>query len=151
MIIYINIINIYKISLMGSFLEFTDENVKPYTTREQNFDEEFIKNPDNENIIEYYNFCKGLIFVDGKSIKVNVDQKFAVEYLANHTIPKQRKNTPSYKSKDEAIELVENKTFYPHEMSYKGGNSNHIYVFKATKKGKFKINFTTYKITVIVE
>ena len=36
-------------------------------------------------------------------------------------------------------------------MSYKGGNSNHIYVFKATKKGKFKINFTTYKITVIVE
>ena len=71
---------------MGSFLEFTDENVKPYTTREQNFDEEFIKNPDNEDIIEYYNFCKGLIFVDGKSIKVNVDQKFAVEYLANHTI-----------------------------------------------------------------
>ena len=117
---------------MGSFLEFTDENVKPYTTREQNFDEEFIKNPDNENIIEYYNFCKGLIFVDGKSIKVNVDQKFAVEYLANHTIPKQRKNTPSYKSKDEAIELVENKTFYPHEKFYKGGNSNHIYVFKAT-------------------
>jgi len=70
MIIYINIINIYKISLMGSFLESTDENVKPYTTREQNFDEEFIKNPDNEDIIEYYNFCKGLIFVDGKSIKL---------------------------------------------------------------------------------
>ena len=136
---------------MGSLLESKDENTKPFSTRERTFDEEFIKNPDNEEIIKYYDFCKGLIFVEGKSITVNVDQKFAVEYLANYTIPRPRKNTPSYKSKDDAIELVENKSFYPYKFGIRGGDTHHIYVFKATKKGKFKINFTTYKISVTVE
>ena len=96
------------------------------------------------NISSYWNdnFYSSIIYL-------KVDQKFAVEFETNFTIPPDcRDPIPKYESKDDAIELIGTKVFYPHKDGIDGGDSYKVYIFKATEKGKFKIKFSDYTIDV---
>ena len=101
---------------------------------------------------EYYNYCKDLSFIDkDNKITVKVNQKFAEKYSNNYTVPPQFwKDIPSVQSKSEGIEYIETRSFYPHPNYLMGGESVTLIVFKATKKGKFKINFPNYTVDVNV-
>jgi len=100
---------------------------------------------------EYYNFCKDISFIENNQITVKVNQKFAEKYSNNYTVPPQFwKEIPSVQSKNEGIEYIETRTFYPHPYGLMGGDSVILKVFKATKKGKFKINFPNYTVDVNV-
>ena len=100
---------------------------------------------------EYYNFCKDISFIENNQITVKVNQKFAEKYSNNYTVPPQFwKEIPSVQSKNEGIEYIETRTFYPHPKGLMGGDSVILKVFKATKKGKFKINFPNYTVDVNV-
>ncbi len=54
----------------------------------------------------------------------------------------------SVKRKSEEIELIERKEFYPYPYGTCGGDTYKIYVFKATKKGEYTIEFSSKTITV---
>ena len=101
---------------------------------------------------EYYNYCKDLSFIDkDNKITVKVNQKFAEKCSNNYTVPPQFwKDIPSVQSKSEGIEYIETRSFYPHPDYLMGGDSVTLIVFKATKKGKFKINFPNYTVDVNV-
>ena len=101
---------------------------------------------------EYYNYCKDLSFIDkDNKITVKVNQKFAEKCSNNYTVPPQFwKDIPSVQSKSEGIEYIETRSFYPHPNYLMGGESVILIVFKATKKGKFKINFPNYTVDVNV-
>ena len=101
---------------------------------------------------EYYNYCKDLSFIDkDNKITVKVNQKFAEKCSNNYTVPPQFwKDIPSVQSKSEGIEYIETRSFYPHPNYLMGGESVTLIVFKATKKGKFKINFPNYTVDVNV-
>ena len=101
---------------------------------------------------EYYNYCKDLSFIDkDNKITVKVNQKFAEKCSSNYTVPPQFwKDIPSVQSKSEGIEYIETRSFYPHPNYLMGGDSVTLIVFKATKKGKFKINFPNYTVDVNV-
>ena len=101
---------------------------------------------------EYYNYCKDLSFIDkDNKITVKVNQKFAEKCSNNYTVPPQFwKDIPSVQSKSEGIEYIETRSFYPHPNYLMGGDSVILIVFKATKKGKFKINFPKYTVDVNV-
>ena len=101
---------------------------------------------------EYYNYCKDLSFIDkDNKITVKVNQKFAEKCSNNYTVPPQFwKDIPSVQSKSEGIEYIETRSFYPHPDYLMGGESVTLIVFKATKKGKFKINFPNYTVDVNV-
>ena len=90
------------------------------------------------------------ILVNNK-ITVKVNQKFAEKCSNNYTVPPQFwKDIPSVQSKSEGIEYIETRSFYPHPNYLMGGESVTLIVFKATKKGKFKINFPNYTVDVNV-
>ena len=101
---------------------------------------------------EYYNYCKDLSFIDkDNKITVKVNQKFTEKCSNNYTVPPQFwKDIPSVQSKSEGIEYIETRSFYPHPNYLMGGESVTLIVFKATKKGKFKINFPNYTVDVNV-
>ena len=100
---------------------------------------------------EYYNFCKDLSFIHDNQVTVKVNQKFAEKFSNNYTVPPQFwKDIPSVQSKNEGIEYIDTRTFYPHPIGLMGGESVILMVFKATKKGKFKINFQNYTVDVNV-
>ena len=60
------------------------------------------------------------------------------------------KSYPKVESKSEEIELIDTRTFYPYPISTCGGDNHRIFVFKANKKGKFKIKFSTHTVKVKV-
>jgi len=100
---------------------------------------------------EYKNFCKDLIFIKDNKVTVKVNQKFAEEACRNFTIhPKYWSDYPTVKSKNDEIELIETQTFYPYPSGTCGGSNHRIFVFKANKKGKFKIKFSTHTVKVKV-
>ena len=105
----------------------------------------------SENQQEYYNFCKDLSFIHNNQITVKINQKFAEKFSNNYTVPPQFwKDIPSVQSKIEGIEYIDTRTFYPHPYGLMGGDSVTLMVFKATKKGKFKINFPNNTVDVNV-
>ena len=105
----------------------------------------------SENEQKYYNFCKDLSFIHENQITVKVNQKFAEKFGNNYTVPPQFwKDIPSVQSKSKEIEYIDTRTFYPHPSYMMGGDSVTLMVFKATKKGKFKINFPNYTVDVNV-
>ena len=105
----------------------------------------------SENEWKYYNFCKDLSFIHENQITVKVNQKFAEKFGNNYTVPPQFwKDIPSVQSKSKEIEYIDTRTFYPHPSYMMGGDSVTLMVFKATKKGKFKINFPNYTVDVNV-
>ena len=55
-----------------------------------------------------------------------------------------------YYHQTKEIEYIDTRTFYPHPSYMMGGDSVTLMVFKATKKGKFKINFPNYTVDVNV-
>ena len=80
-----------------------------------------------------------------------MNQKFAREFIINFTIFSNiGKEFPTLDSKDDSIELIETKTCYPHYEGTTGGATHKIFVFKAIKKGKFKIKFSDHTIKVRV-
>ena len=110
----------------------------------------FMKPPDYSSLIaqallsqeerEYYNFCRDLSFIYHNQITVKVNQKFAERFENNYTInPQFWKDIPSIQSKDEGIELIETRLFYPHPRGMMVGDTVTPAAPKATKKGKFKI------------
>ena len=105
----------------------------------------------SENEWKYYNFCKDLSFIKENQITVKVNQKFAEKFGNNYTVPPEFwKDIPSVQSKSKEIEYIDTRTFYPHPSYMMGGDSVTLMVFKATKKGKFKINFPNYTVDVNV-
>ena len=109
------------------------------------------KNDKGRRAREYKDFCKDLIFIEKNKITVRVNQKFAREFRINFTIFSNiGKEFPTLDSKDDSIELIETKTCYPHYEGTTGGATHKIFVFKATKKGKFKIKFSDHTIEVRV-
>ena len=100
---------------------------------------------------ECKNFCKDLIFIKDNKVTVKVNQKFAEEACRNFTIhPKYWSDYPTVKSKNDEIELIDTQTFYPYPSGTCGGSNHRIFVFKANKKGKFKIKFSTHTVKVKV-
>ena len=78
-------------------------------------------------------------------------KNFAREFRINFTIFSNiGKEFPTLDSKDDSIELIETKTCHPHYEDTIGGATHKIFVFKATKKGKFKIKFSDHTIKVRV-
>ena len=63
--------------------------------------------------------------------------------------PKFQEHIPSFEKADERIKFIESKSFYPYPDDWTGGDTHCIYVFKATKKGNFKIEFSSHEIKVI--
>ena len=55
---------------------------------------------------------------------------------------------PSFEKADEGIKFIERRRFYPHPDGWTGGDTVEINVFKATKKGNFKIKFDICEIKV---
>ena len=109
------------------------------------------KNDKERWVREYKDFCKDLIFIEKNKITVRVNQKFAREFIINFTIFSNiGKEFPTLDSKDDSIELIETKTCHPHYEDTIGGATHKIFVFKATKKGKFKIKFSDHTIKVRV-
>ena len=107
--------------------------------------------PVRDPVEEYENFCKDLIFIKDNKVTVKVNQKFAEEACRNFTIhPKYWSDYPTVKSKNDEIELIETQTFYPYPSGTCGGSNHRIFVFKANKKGKFKIKFSTHTVKVKV-
>ena len=106
---------------------------------------------ENRPVREYNSFCKKYKFCEGKDITVKVKEKFAVDFKANYSLPPEYHHPiDKVESKDKEIELVNTEEFYPYPYGWCGGYTHVIYVFKATKKGTYKINFTSYTINVIV-
>ena len=100
----------------------------------------------------YDEYCKDLIFIEGKEITVKKKQKFAKKFSNNYTIPPEFwSEGPNLKSTEKEIKLIEKQSFYPYPGGYCGGDTVTIYVFQAMKKGEYKINFSssTIKVTVI--
>lgn len=105
----------------------------------------------DRQVREYNRFCKKLKFIEGNEINVKVNQKFASRFSANFTLPPEYQGKiPQIKSKDEEILLVEERSFYPYPDGWCGGRTFCIYVFKATKKGNYKIKYDTCEINVTV-
>ena len=101
---------------------------------------------------EYRKFIKNLKLVEGDEITVKVKQKFGAEFSTNYTIETDyREKIPDYEKADEGIEYIGGRQFYPHPDGTRGGDSKYIYVFKARKKGNFKIKFNTHEVKVIVD
>jgi len=107
--------------------------------------------PVRDPVEEYENFCKDLIFIEDNKVTIKVNQKFAAEFCRNYTIsPEFWSDFPKVESKDESIELIDTRTFYPYSLGTCGGDDHRIFVFKANKKGKFKIKFDTHTVKVKV-
>ena len=106
----------------------------------------------NAPVREYKKFCKKYKFCKGNQITIKVNEMFAVKFKGNYTIPPQYwKDMDKVEKSDEEIKLVEKRSFYPYPDGACGGDTVKIYVFQATKKGKFKVNLTSYAITVKVK
>ena len=89
-----------------------------------------LKRPDYP-VMQYTNYCKDLIFIEDNKVTVEVNQKFARKFISNFTIaPKCWKDFPTIQSKDEEIELIETRTFYPYSRDVCGGCDHRIFVFK---------------------
>ena len=46
------------------------------------------------------------------------------------------------------MELIKTRKFYPYPPDTCGGSEHKIFVFRANKKGKFKIKFSTHIVKV---
>ena len=130
-------------------IEDIGKNIKDACQALLNLEE--AKNDKERWVREYKDFCKDLIFIEKNKITVRVNQKFAREFIINFTIFSNiGKEFPTLDSKDDSIELIETKTCHPHYEDTTGGATHKIFVFKATKKGKFKIKFSDHTIKVRV-
>ena len=99
----------------------------------------------------YDEYCKDLIFIEGKEITVKKKQKFAKKFSNNYSIPTEfQDDGPFLKSTDKEIKLIESRSFYPHESGFCGGDTKTIYVFQGIKKGQYKINFSSLEINVTI-
>ena len=99
----------------------------------------------------YEEFCKDLIFIEGKEITVKKKQRFAMESTSNYSIPTEfQDNGPFLKSTDKEIKFIESKDFnlYPDDIC--GGDTKTIYVFQGIKEGQYKINFSSFEINVTI-
>ena len=176
-----------------------------------------------ENVKKYRNYCKKFIFIEGDTINVKVNEKFAYESSVNHTIPTSPKKNKNYKKIEilegytidlspedsttppenlnapenmkepeinkgpeiikepenikepeiikepedwnepeeedepknpdqipEEIEKVETRSFYPYESGHCGGYTHYIDVYRAKKKGTYKMVIDSTEINVIV-
>ena len=113
-------------------------------------DIKLLKRPDYP-VIQYNNYCKDLIFIEDNKVTVEVNQKFARKFISNFTIaPNCWKDFPTIQSKDEEIELIGTRTFYPYSRDVCGGDDHRIFVFKANQKGNFKIKFSNCTMEVKV-
>ena len=104
---------------------------------------------ENKPVRDYNSFKKKYKFCHGDEITVKVKEKFAVEFTANFTLPpgcQEAMGTVENKSKE--IELLIDREFYPYPEGTCGGDTHCIYVFRATKKGEFKIEFSSYTLNV---
>ena len=109
----------------------------------------FNKYDENRPVKEYGNFCKKLKFIEGEEITVKINQKFAAKYSANFTVPPEYQGSiPEVNEYPEEIELIDDRSFYPYPYGFSGGDTIHIYVFKAKKKGTFKIKIGSQEINV---
>ena len=100
---------------------------------------------------EYEKFIKKLKLVENDEITVKVNQKFGAEFSANYTIaPEFQEDMPSFEKAEEGIKFIESRSFYPHPDGWTGGDTVVVNIFKATKKGNFKIKFGSHEIKVIV-
>ena len=52
---------------------------------------------------------------------------------------------PGFEKSDEGIKYIKEKEFYPYPDGTLGGGTKHIYVFKARKKGNFKIKYQNFR------
>ena len=107
-----------------------------------------------KDIEEYRNYRKNLIFIEGDTINVNVKQKFAYETSDNYSINPRYCDQSSTSEPDKLpkeIEKIERRSFYPYELGYCGGNTYFIQVYKATKKGTYKMRIDSKEINVIVK
>ena len=103
----------------------------------------------NWRVKEYEKFTKKLVLIEDNEIKVKVNQKFGVEFTEPCGIdPNLKEEIPIYEEADKGIKFIERKSFYPYVEGTCGGSYHTIYVFKATKKGTFKIKFDKEEITV---
>ena len=102
----------------------------------------------------YEDYRKKLIFIEGDTINVKVKQKFAYETSDNYSINPRYCDQSSTSEPDKLpkeIEKVERRRFYPYELGYCGGNTYFIQVYKATKKGTYKMRIDSKEINVIVK
>ena len=107
--------------------------------------------PDRE-VKEYEEFCNRFKFIEKNNITVKVNEIFAQEFSINNSVhPKFQKKNQSIESKDKEIELIERRRFYTYSIRTFEDITHIIYVFKATKKGNFKINFTSETVNVNVK
>ena len=102
-------------------------------------------------VIEYENFCKELKFVEGNEITVKVKEHFGLKSSINNSIYSDFPIvSKKWKILDKEIEHVKYESFYPHPYDECGGDTVNIDVFKANKKGNFKIEYGSDIIKVIV-
>ena len=102
-------------------------------------------------IKEYNKFIKKYKLCDGNELKVKVNETFGVEFLANYTVPQGYDPEPDeIKKIDEGIELVETKEFDPYPAQFCNGYTQIVNGFKAKKVGIYKIEFTSYTLTVTI-
>ena len=102
--------------------------------------------------IEKQEFCNRFKFIEKNNITVKVNEIFAQEFSINNSVhPKFQKKNQSIESKDKEIELIERRRFYTYSIRTFEDITHIIYVFKATKKGNFKINFSSETVNVNVK
>ena len=98
---------------------------------------------------EYNKLCKKYKFYKGDNITVKNKEKFGLKFSANYTIPpKFQVSTPIFKKSDKEIKLIQSKSYYHHPIGTCGGDDVDMYIFEATKKGTFKIEFSSHTITI---
>ena len=105
----------------------------------------------NREVREYNKIIKKYKLCKDEELTIKVNGYFGVEFINNYTIPPEYwGEADKIINKDEEIELQLEKSLYPHPLDSTGGDTHYIYGFKATKKGIYKIEFSTYILTVNV-
>ena len=109
------------------------------------------RNDKLDPVKQYEKYCKDLIFIEDDKVTVKVNQKFAEVFLRNYTIPPEYwEDFPTLEWKNEEIELIETRTFYPYSIGACGGYNHKVFVFKANSTGNFKIKFSDHPVEVKV-
>ena len=91
---------------------------------------------------EYDAYCKKLKFIERGEITVRENEYFAYQYCTNYSIMDMYRKKIKMETLSKEIKYVEKASFYL-GGSECGGSSNVLDIFKATKKGKFKIKIST--------
>ena len=90
-----------------------------------------------------------LQIVKNNEITVKVNQKFGVKFSSNYSLPPEfQVDIPSFEKADEGIKFIESTSYYDCPEGWTGGDTVEVNVFKATKKGNFKIKFGSREIKV---